>query len=132
MPSLRNSIVISMYVLLPSVLMAENGEDAVTNAVGQSLWGLLKQGGWAMWPLGLCCLFVIYLAIYCWRGTVRKEFIPDMILPQVSDYLTIRRLEDSVALLKTLGLTGRQIGRLYAGRLVLYQSVRTFQGSQRL
>lgn len=48
-----------------------------------------------MWPLGLCCLAVIYLAIYCWRETSRKKFIPDSALPQASAYLQARQVAEA-------------------------------------
>ena len=51
---------------------------------GQSLWGLISQGGWAMYPLGLCCLATLFLIIYCWRETSRERFVPDSHLESLS------------------------------------------------
>lgn len=39
-----------------------------------SLWSMIKQGGWAMYPLALTSLALIYLFIHCYRETREKEF----------------------------------------------------------
>lgn len=39
-----------------------------------SLWSMIKQGGWAMYPLVLTSLALIYLFIHCYRETRDKEF----------------------------------------------------------
>ncbi len=94
---------LSLFLLaIPLMLQAQ--EEAAEEAVGsggQSLWGLIMQGGWAMWPLGLCCLAVIFLTIYCYRETARKKFIPDAILPQVSAYLQARQVAEASQTLST-------------------------------
>ena len=38
----------------------------------KSLWGLLEQGGWAMYPLALCSLALFFLIIYGWRETSHR------------------------------------------------------------
>jgi biopolymer transport protein ExbB len=45
------------------------------------------QGGWAMWPLGICSLFMLFLIFYCWRETVRGRFVPDAVLGNVHEKL---------------------------------------------
>lgn len=87
-------------MLFPLVVTAqEEVDEAVTG--GQSLWGLIQQGGWAMWPLGLCCLFMFFLAIYCWRETSRKKFVPDSIISQVSSSLRARDLQSAANALQS-------------------------------
>ena len=39
-----------------------------------SLLGLLQQGGWAMFPLGLTASFMFFLIFYCWRETRPTRF----------------------------------------------------------
>ena len=50
----------------PSLLLAAE--------TSSSLWSMIKQGGWAMYPLALASLALIYLFIYCLRETREKEF----------------------------------------------------------
>jgi biopolymer transport protein ExbB len=40
-----------------------------------SLWGMIEQGGWAMYPLGLCSLIMFYLMIHVWNETRAKRFL---------------------------------------------------------
>ena len=49
----------------------------------QNLWTLIVQGGWAMYPLGACCVFLIFLIIYVWRETMTKKFLPLNLIPSV-------------------------------------------------
>lgn len=39
-----------------------------------SLWGLIQQGGWAMYPLGTCALIMFFLIFYSWKETSLKKF----------------------------------------------------------
>ena len=39
-----------------------------------SLLGLIQQGGWAMYPLGICSLVMFFLIFYAWKETHRKKF----------------------------------------------------------
>jgi biopolymer transport protein ExbB len=37
---------------------------------------MIQQGGWAMYPLGLCSLAMFFLIFHSWRETSRQKFIP--------------------------------------------------------
>jgi biopolymer transport protein ExbB len=50
-----------------------------------NLWGLIQQGGWAMYPLGICSLIMFFLIFYSWKETAAKKFF---IQEQVSDSLS--------------------------------------------
>ena len=39
-----------------------------------NLWGLIQQGGWAMYPLGLCSIAMFFLMVYSWKETAQKKF----------------------------------------------------------
>lgn len=56
----------------------------------KSLWDLLVQGGWAMWPLGLCSLVMFFLIYHTWRETLRPRFVPDALLPQLKEAMAAR------------------------------------------
>jgi len=61
----------------------------------KSLWDMIMQGGWAMWPLGLCSLTMFYLIIHCWRETRKQNFIPTEALDEVSEKLQARRVAEA-------------------------------------
>ncbi|WOO42349.1 MotA/TolQ/ExbB proton channel family protein [Rubellicoccus peritrichatus] len=86
---------------LPLITSAQEEAGDIATSGGQSLWGLIQQGGWAMWPLGLCCLFMFFLAIYCWRETARKKYVPEAILPQASGFLRVRDIQSAINTLQS-------------------------------
>lgn len=45
-----------------------------------NLLGLIKQGGWAMYPLGMCSIVMFFLIFYSWKETAAKKFfVPEAI-----------------------------------------------------
>lgn len=58
-----------IFALAPVALSANDGG---TGRI--SLFDLVSQGGWAMWPLGILMVATFYLSFYCWRQTARKRF----------------------------------------------------------
>ena len=62
-------------LVLPGMLLAQE-PTAPSAPSGTSLFGLLQQGGWAMWPLGLLLLCFFYLAFLCWGQTSAGRFLP--------------------------------------------------------
>ncbi len=79
-----------------------------------SLWGMIQQGGWAMYPLGACSLAMFFLAFYSWRETASAKFL----CPE-----TTRRAEersasgDTSALTQTLAEKANVLGRSLAPAL---------------
>jgi biopolymer transport protein ExbB len=41
-----------------------------------TLWGMIKTGGWAMWPLGLCSVGVVTMIVLNIRMVSRKALLP--------------------------------------------------------
>ena len=76
------------------------GQEAAEAAATQntSLFGLLQQGGWAMYPLGLSALFMFFLMFYCWKETVGRHFIPQAVVGTLSDSLATRDLQKASSL----------------------------------
>jgi biopolymer transport protein ExbB len=57
---------------MPAVAHAQESLEAGEESL--SLWGLIQQGGWAMYPLGFCSLAMFFLIFYSWKETSRKKF----------------------------------------------------------
>lgn len=64
-------------------------------ADASSLWSMIQQGGWAMAPLALCSLALIYLAIHCYRETRPGNFTSPQLSDQVSQQLEQERLAEA-------------------------------------
>ncbi|MFU8848955.1 MAG: MotA/TolQ/ExbB proton channel family protein [Opitutales bacterium] len=73
------------------------GQDAAATASEQqtSLLGLLQQGGWAMYPLGITALFMFFLIFYCWRETGAARFIPDAAMEPLDNALAQRAIDQA-------------------------------------
>lgn len=56
---------------------AENGEPAKPAGHKKSLWDNIKQGGWVMWPIGICSVFTIYLVVDVYLRTSMKKLAPE-------------------------------------------------------
>ena len=48
-----------MALATPTALFAEESASGKL-----SLWGMIQQGGWAMYPLGLCSLIMFFLIFH--------------------------------------------------------------------
>lgn len=53
-----------------------------------SLWAMIQQGGWAMYPLALCSLTLFYIAIHCYRETRPKNFAPDALVHTLGSHFS--------------------------------------------
>jgi len=58
--------------LIPTELLAQAGSSS--EASQSSLWSMIEEGGWAMIPLGICSLALIYLIVHCLRETKADRF----------------------------------------------------------
>ncbi len=63
----------ALLCLLPAIAHAQETAEAVAEDK-LSLFGLIQQGGWAMYPLGACSLAMFFLIFYSWKETSRKKF----------------------------------------------------------
>ena len=63
--------------------------------VRSSLWSMIEQGGWAMVPLGICSLTLIYLAIHCSRETKPVRFGSESLADRLEDLCQKGKIEDA-------------------------------------
>ncbi|MDR0993984.1 MAG: MotA/TolQ/ExbB proton channel family protein [Verrucomicrobiota bacterium] len=84
------AILVLFALLLPLSALAQEAPppNPPANAAGevaaqrQTLWDIIKTGGWAMWPLGLCSIALVTMCILNMRMVSRKNLIPaGVILP---------------------------------------------------
>ncbi len=92
---MRTAPVFAALVFAPALAAA----DAAPPADGLNLWQLIGQGGWAMWPLGLCSLGALALIIHAARETRRACFVPDALLPHLDAALAAREIGEALDLL---------------------------------
>jgi len=73
-----------------------------------SLWSMISQGGWAMFPLALSSIILIYLCIHCYRETNPKRFSNATLVDRVLDFCDRDRLAEAIETVRQdPSLTGR-------------------------
>ena len=77
--------------------LVSSGFSAESNA---SLWQMISQGGWAMIPLGLTSLILIYLIIHCYRETAPKNFGNESLAKQLADLCSKAKREEALIFTK--------------------------------
>jgi len=70
----KSQLAIVLCLLAPWLLQAQPEAESMSQESTLSLWGLIQQGGWAMYPLGACSLIMFFLIFYSWKETERKKF----------------------------------------------------------
>ena len=63
---------------------------------------MIKQGGWAMYPLGLCSLTMFFLILHCWRETQRSKFISSSGTEQLAESLSKGNIEEDIGRLSQI------------------------------
>ena len=66
---------------------------AAPAAKKMTLWDLIKTGGWAMWPLGLCSVGLITMVVLNFRQVSVRKMLPESALAQLRAAAKARDLE---------------------------------------
>ncbi len=86
-----------LATLFLSASLPLQAADAAATGGQLSLWSLLQQGGWAMYPLAACSIAMFFLIFHCVRETAPARFIPPNALPHLASLLESRRIEETMA-----------------------------------
>ena len=115
---------VSLLLLAAASVSSLSAQDAGPSAVDAdslSLWGLIQQGGWAMYPLGACSLIMFFLIFYSWKETSANKFFTAEQLESANNTLESGGVDDVREYLKEAGgLLARAVGpalaKLRSGR----------------
>lgn len=79
---------------------APTEEVAAANVQKTTLWQMIKQGGWAMWPLGLMSMGMVYFIVQNGLGLREKVLLrPDMI-PEFIGLMKDKKIVEAHSLCK--------------------------------
>lgn len=79
-----------------------------------SLWSMIQQGGWAMYPLALCSLTLFYIAIHCYRETRPNNFAPEALVQQLGTHFSSANLSQAQAIAQASDtLLGRSLSSAF-------------------
>lgn len=84
---------LTFLLFLPAALF---GQDAEATG-GLNLWEMIKQGGWAMYPLGLCSFAMFFLIIHCWRETLKGKFFVENQVNATAKHLGKKDVSSAIA-----------------------------------
>ena len=93
-------LIIIFPLTLPCSLSGQASDGQAPDMESQSLWGLIQEGGWAMWPLGLCSLAMLFFIFYGWKESQTKKFIPQSTLKKVRSQLEAREISKATEMLE--------------------------------
>ena len=73
---MRYGSTVLLSLVLPHILLGQDNSPEAAEVVDHNLnlWGLIQQGGWAMYPLGTCSLIMFFLIFYSWKETAQTKF----------------------------------------------------------
>ncbi|MBC2607097.1 MotA/TolQ/ExbB proton channel family protein [Pelagicoccus albus] len=95
------------FLILAPTLQAQESSSS-------SLWGMIQQGGWAMYPLAACSLALIYISIHCFRETRANNFAPPSLTRELEQQLASGDLPSAQ---RTAGTSSTVLGRSLANAL---------------
>lgn len=89
-----------LFAALVLTSAAEGPEREALQSSRQSLFEMIVQGGWAMWPLGTCSLALLFLTVFGYLQTAPRKFLPTQALESVESLLRERRISEARDLLR--------------------------------
>ncbi len=83
--ALLTAVAVLAFAFAPSTARAQDADDADPPVERLTLGGLLRQGGWAMWPLGLCSLTLVAFAVFNFMQLSGKKLMPPDALARIKE-----------------------------------------------
>ncbi len=104
---MRKYLVFTLLTNATVLLSAQTTNNSTQHSM--NLFDLIKQGGWAMWPLGLCSLVMLYLIIHCWRQTQAKYFVQETSLSQINHFFEIKDFSEMNTFIPRTNILNRAV-----------------------
>lgn len=76
-------VIQAAVVVVARAQAADEPAAAAPAAKRMTLWDLIKTGGWAMWPLGLCSVGLITMVVLNFRQVSRRKMLPEAAIAQL-------------------------------------------------
>jgi len=97
-----------MAMSCPVVVAAEESAPAATEEAAskapkkKTLFATIAQGGWVMWPIGLCSVFTIYLVVDMYLRLSQKKLCPEAEVEKAKQMFMAGDYVNCVQALKTV------------------------------
>jgi biopolymer transport protein ExbB len=113
-PLLAFAVAVAFGLILAPGLPAQDTAVAPVRGEDISLGDLIKEGGWAMWPLGLCSMAVVMLYVYNGMQLTRAKFAPLDLQAAVMEQMQACRVRSAIDISAT---SPTYLGRMLAHSL---------------
>ncbi len=98
-PLITLGIVLIAGTVLAPELLAQDAEVAPEAKI--TVFDQIKEGGWAMYPLGACSLAMVALVIYNFIQLGRSKFVPDDLRQQIHEYMAGCKVRSAIEVAST-------------------------------
>ena len=95
----KRIVMLTLLFAAGAALAQDAGSVAVASeeaAESISLWGLIKTGGWAMWPLGGFSFFMVALVIQNFISLRPKTLLHTEMMPELLDYMLADKVKTAL------------------------------------
>ena len=81
-------------------LLAQEAQE-VTEVAKKTYFDRIKEGGWAMYPLGFCSLAMVALIIFNVIQLAKSKFVPEDLRGQMHDHMTNCKVRSAIEVAST-------------------------------
>lgn len=92
----KRLFIMALLVVAGSALAQGEGIAAATAAQKTDLWSLLKQGGWAMWPLGLFSFAMTVFVIQNFISLREKTLLHTEMMPELLEMMLNKKVKTAL------------------------------------
>ena len=91
----------SLSLMMGSVAMAaEAGAEAAVSVEKTTLWMMIRQGGWAMIPLGLLSMAMVYFIVQNFLALREKTLLRPDLIPEFIELMKEKKIVEAHSLCK--------------------------------
>jgi biopolymer transport protein ExbB len=91
----------SLSLMMGSVAMAaEAGAEAAASVEKTTLWMMIRQGGWAMIPLGLLSMAMVYFIVQNFLALREKTLLRPDLIPEFIELMKEKKIVEAHSLCK--------------------------------
>lgn len=94
-------VVFLLLCLWAPQLLAQDAELMDETLEGPTVWTLIQEGGWAMFPLAACSLAMVALVIFNYIQLTRGKFVPEDLRQQVLEHMVACRVRSAIEVSST-------------------------------
>ncbi len=97
---IKTAFCLSLIMAAAAFGQDEAAAEVADNVQKTTLWTLIRQGGWAMWPLGLMSMGMVYFIVQNFLGLREKVLLRPDLIPEFIQLMKDKKIVDAHSLCK--------------------------------